>query len=129
MDTFIFKVLKSFDYASKGIVSGFQERNMQVHAVAMGVVLFLSFFFQISLLEWLFIILAIGLVISAELMNTAIEEVCNSIRDEVGVPYASSRRARDVAAGAVLVMALAASCIGVLIFFPRIWQLLMMIFP
>lgn len=121
---FVFKVLKSFTYAGQGIVSAFGERNMKVHGMATIMVLFLGFFFQISLMEWILILLMIGLVMSAEMVNTAIEEVCNSMRDELGLPYKSSKRARDVAAGAVLVLAIVAAIIGSIIFVPRILSLL-----
>jgi diacylglycerol kinase len=70
--------------------------------------------------EWLFILTMIGLVLAAEMLNTAVEEVCNSMRDELGLPYASSKRARDVAAGAVLVLAVVAALIGCVIFIPKI---------
>ena len=124
MAHFIFKVLKSFTHAGRGIASGFGERNMRVHGIAMVLVLFLSFFFQITLMEWVLVVLMIGLVISAELINTAIEEVSNCMRDELGLPYKSSKRARDVAAGAVLVIAIVAAFIAWIIFSPRIWMLL-----
>lgn len=120
MARFIFKVLKSFTYAGDGIASAFGERNMKVHGIAIIFVLFLSIFFQISVIEWLFILTMIGVVLSAEMMNTAIEEVCNSMRDELGLPYASSKRARDVAAGAVLVLAVVSALIGFVIFIPKI---------
>lgn len=124
MAHFLYKVLKSFTYAGKGIASGFQERNMQVHGFLTVLVLFLGLFFRISLLEWILVIVMIGLVLAAELINTAIEEVCNCMRDELGLPYKSSQRARDVAAGAVLILAIVAAIVGLIIFFPRMWMFL-----
>jgi len=75
-------------------------------------------------MEWILLLLMIGLVMSAELINTAIEEVCNCMRDELGLKYKSSQRARDLAAGAVLVLAMLAALIGGIIFFPRLWVLM-----
>lgn len=124
MGKFVFKVLKSFTYAFKGIASGFAERNMRVHGTAAVMVVFLAFFFRVSMMEWILLLLMIGLVMSAELVNTAIEEVCNCMRDELGLKYKSSQRARDVAAGAVLVLAILAALIGGIIFFPRMWLLI-----
>jgi len=121
---FFFKVLKSFTYAFKGISSGFSERNMRVHVTAAALVVLLAFFFRVSLMEWILLLLMIGLVMSAELINTAIEEVCNCMRDELGLKYKSSQRARDLAAGAVLVLAMLAALIGGIIFFPRLWVLM-----
>lgn len=123
-----YKVLKSFTYAIQGIICGFGERNMRVHGIVTLMVLFLGFFFQISLLEWIIVILLIGLVMSAEMINTAIEDVCNAMRDELGLAYKSSKRARDVAAGAVLVQAIVAATIGGIIFFPKIWSLVYVLF-
>lgn len=124
MIKFVLKVLKSFTYAFKGIASGFQERNMRVHGTMAVMVVFLAFFFRVSLMEWILLLLMIALVMSAELFNTAIEEVCNCMRDELGLKYKSSQRARDVAAGAVLVLAMLAAIIGGVILFPRMWLLL-----
>lgn len=121
---FVFKVLKSFTYAGQGIAAAFQERNMKVHGAAALMVSFLGFFFRISLMEWILVLLMIGLVMSAEMVNTAIEDVCNAMRDELGLPYKSSKRARDIAAGAVLVLAILAAIIGAIIFLPRISSLL-----
>lgn len=124
MSKFIYKVLKSFTHAGDGIASGFAERNMKVHAVAAMIAIGLGVVFQLSVVEWLFILMMIGLVISAELMNTAIEEVCNCMRDELGLPYASSKRARDVAAGAVLVISVVSAMTGFVIFLPKLFALL-----
>lgn len=123
MLTFIYKVIRSFKFAGKGIVSGFQERNMRVHGVAMACVLFLGVFFQITLAEWVFVTIMIGLVIAAELLNTAIEEICNLLRDDLGLKYKATERIRDVAAGAVLVQAIVAFLVGWVIFFPRMWMM------
>ena len=120
MAHFIYKVLKSFTYAGAGIASAFGERNMKVHGVATVLVLCVSIWLRVSAIEWFFILMMTGLVLSAEMMNTAVEEVCNSMRDELGLPYASSKRARDVAAGAVLVLAAVAAVIGVIIFLPKL---------
>jgi undecaprenol kinase len=116
----IYKVLKSFTYAIEGIISGFQERNMRVHGIALVVVVALGLWLGLSAYEWLWIILMIGLVLAAELLNTAVEEVCNSMRDELGLPYKSSKRARDVAAGAVLVLAMVAVVVAVVILGPKV---------
>jgi len=127
MPYLIAKILKSFTYAIAGIISGCTERNMRVHCVATVLVVFLGFLFQISQSEWLWVLLMIGLVLAAELMNTAVEEMCNSMRDELGLPYASSKRPRDLAAGAVLVLAILAAVSGYIIFMPKVWLMFGMI--
>lgn len=120
----VMKVFRSFGYAIQGIVSGFQERNMRVHGLAAALVLFLGLFFQLSVWEWLLVVVMIGLVLAAELLNTAVEEICNLLRDELGLSYGATRRARDLAAGAVLICALTAAIVGAAVFFPHVWGLL-----
>ena len=67
-------LLWSFNYAVEGIVYALRtQRNMRLHAVAATAVLFAALFFRISALELVAIVFAIGLVICAELINTAIE--------------------------------------------------------
>lgn len=124
MILFITKVLKSFIYAFNGIVSGFGERNMKVHGLAALLIIALSLFLNITLFEWLVVLLLIGLVIAAELVNTAVEELSNIVRDELKLGYVATKRARDVAAGAVLMIAIVAAIIGSVIFVPRLLPLL-----
>ncbi len=116
----ILKVFKSFVYAGAGIIKGFAERNMRVHGIAAFVVIVLGFYFGISELEWVLVLILMGLVWSAELVNSAIEELANLVRDELGLGYRATKRARDLAAGAVLVLATVAAIIGGLIFLPRL---------
>lgn len=118
---FIYKVLRSFTYASKGIVSMFQERNMKVHIVAACCVVVAGILFQITLSQWYTILILIAAVFALEMMNTAIEELANTIRDELKLGYKATQRARDVAAGAVFVMAIVAAIIGGSIFLPYLF--------
>lgn len=124
MPTFIYKVLRSFIYASMGIVSGIGERNMKVHVFATMIVLPLAIFLQIQAWEWMIVLISIGVVWAFELMNTAVEELSNIVRDELKLDYKATKRARDVAAGAVLVNAIVATMIGIIIFLPKILLLL-----
>lgn len=120
---FLRKVLHSFIPASQGIVSGFRERNMKAHGIITTLMVLAGIVLGLSLLEWLIIFLLIAFVLSAELFNTGIEELANLMRDELKLSYEATRRARDVAAGAVLVRAVAAAIIGTVIFLPRILAL------
>ena len=114
------KFFKGFVYAFNGIIAGFTERNMRVHGVAAIVVISASWYYQISTTEWIIILLLIAAVWSAEMVNTAIEEVCNILVDRNDLAYYVTTRARDVAAGSVLVLAIVAFICAVLIFTPRI---------
>ncbi|EKD90348.1 MAG: diacylglycerol kinase [uncultured bacterium] len=106
----------SFKYAIEGIWTALKDQpNFVFHILATIVVILFGWFFQISTLEWIILTLTIGIVISIELTNTAIEEVVNSFTDEI---HPSAKKAKDVAAGAVLVVSIMAVIVGLLIFLP-----------
>ena len=114
------KIINSFKYAIEGIISSFRtERNMKIHVLAMIIVIILGFVFKLDKMEWCFIIIAIISVKSAELFNTAIETVVDMVsRYHERNPKA--KLAKDIAAGAVLVVAMGAAIMGVMIFGPKI---------
>lgn len=114
------KFIMSFVNAGKGIISGFKERNMRVHGLATATVFILGTWLKLNKEEWLIILLLIASIWSAELANTAIEELANIVRDELKLSYKATKRARDTAAGAVLILAIAAAIIAWLIFAPKI---------
>ena len=112
------KLINSFKYAIEGIISSFKtERNMKIHVLAMIVVIALGFFFKLDKVEWCFIIIAIVSVISAELFNTAIETVVDMVSPERNP---KAKLAKDIAAGAVLVVAIGAAIIGFIVFGPKV---------
>ena len=95
---------------------------MRKHAVTALVVILAGFVFQVSRIEWLFLLMSIFLVVAFEIINSAIENVV-----DLASRYHFSmlaKKAKDMAAGAVLVVSLLAAVIGVLIFLPRIWDIL-----
>jgi len=110
---------KGFVNATKGIFSGFSERNMKVHGLAAAVIIPASFYFKLNQAEWIVVLTLIGLVWAAELMNTALEELANIVRDELKLSYEATRRVRDCAAGAVWVLAIVAAIVGGMIFIPK----------
>jgi len=118
------KFFKGFYHAFIGIQHGFRERNMIFHGVVAVCVFAASFVLKISLEEWILVLLFVGLVLTAEMFNTSIEEVCNRIRDDLGLSYEATRKARDVSAGAVLVISIIAALVGILIFGPKIFDLI-----
>lgn len=106
----------SFKYAFEGIWTALKDQpNLIFHLLATIVVILFGWFFQITNLEWIILTLTIGIVIAIELTNTAIEEVVNSFTDEI---HPSAKKAKDVAAGAVLIVSIMAVIIGLLIFLP-----------
>ena len=112
---------KSLGYAISGIIQCIQkERNIKIHLVFMFLVIICGFHFQLSITEWLVCILLFGLVISLELVNTAIEAVVDLCTQEY---HPLAKIAKDTAAGAVLISAIASVVIGLIIFVPKILSL------
>lgn len=112
----------SFKYAIEGLATALRDQpNLVLQFCIASVVLALGFYFQITKAEWLIISLTIGFVITFELTNTAIEEIVDSFTSEV---HPSAKKAKDVAAAAVLFAALTAVIIGIIIFLPYLTILL-----
>ncbi len=112
------KVLKSFKYAFDGIFTGIkEEQNMKIHITIMILVIIFGIMLKISKMEWIICIILFGLVISMELINTAIENTVDLVTKEKNE---QAKIAKDVAAGAVLVSAIASAIIGLIIFVPKI---------
>lgn len=113
------KLLKSFKYAFEGIFTGIkEEQNMKVHIVIMILVIIFGIMLKISTIEWIICIVLFGLVISMELVNTAIENTVDLITEEKNP---KAKISKDVAAGAVLVSAISSLIIGLIIFIPKIF--------
>ncbi len=108
--------VKSFGYALRGL--GFMlksQHNAWIHLAATGAVVAAGVWLRIREEDWRWIVVAIGMVWVAEIVNTAFEHLCDVVQPEFHV---SVKAAKDVAAGAVLVAAVAAAIIGVLVFLP-----------
>lgn len=114
-------MINTFKYALRGIAKAFAtQRNMQIHGVAFILVVVLGFYFQIDKMEWVAIVLCSGMVFSAEIINTSIEEIVNFISPEKN-PKAGL--IKDLAAGAVLITAIAAIVVASIIFVPNFFEL------
>ena len=108
------KQLKSFGCAIKGFFGAVcSEGHLRFHLVAAVYVLVFSSFYNFSAAQWAVLIILIALVIAAELINTAIENTCDAVTTEQNEHI---RRAKDMAAGAVLVLSIAAAAIAVIFF-------------
>lgn len=114
--------IESFVYAFAGLKRFFlTEHNVWIHSVAALLAIILSFLLKISALEWVGVLFAIGSVLCAEAFNTCIEKMMDKLwpqQDET-VKYV-----KDLAAGAVLIAAIVAAIIGIIIFLPKIIDLL-----
>ncbi len=108
--------IRSFGYALQGLLFAVKtQANFRIHLAAAIAVIGLGFFWGVSGDDWRWLAVAIALVLAAELMNTAFEHLCNVVQPEL---HASVKAAKDLAAGAVLVTAVAAAIIGTLVFWP-----------
>ena len=104
---------RSFAWAINGLAFAFKTQpNIWIHAVATVAVVALSFWIKISRFEWLAIIMAIGLVWVAELMNTVAETIVNLSSPD---KHPLARIAKDLAAATVLVTAIVAILIGLIV--------------
>ncbi len=114
------KLINSFKYAFQGIITSFKtERNMKIHVFIMILVIIAGIVLKVSSLDWIILVTMFALVISAELFNTAIETVVDMITKEKNE---KAKIAKDVAAGAVLVLAIGSVIVGLIIFIPKILE-------
>ena len=114
-------VVSSLGFALTGIFTAFkEERNLRKHVLSALAVIVAGLVFDLSAIEWLFLFLSIFLVIAFEIVNSAIENVVDLASD-----YHFSMRAKnakDMAAGAVLVVSGFSVVTGLIIFVPKIWD-------
>ena len=114
----ILKRLLSFKFAFQGIRLLFkEEQNSWVHLLFTVLAIALAVWLKISLLEWVLIVFCIGFVFVAEIINTAIENICDFISPE---RHSMIKRIKDLSAAAVLFSAVTSLIIGVLIFLPKL---------
>lgn len=113
------KVIRSFGYAFQGIVLGLEDRNLKIQMFCAVVAVLLGTYLQLSMLEWGAVIFSIGLVLSVELINTAIEQLINALTTKYPELYPVTGAPKDLAAGASLIASIAALAVGVMIFVPK----------
>ncbi len=108
------KSMRMFVYACKGLKAAWKaERNLRLHAAATVAVLGCAGYYQVTVAEWCILLLCIGGVWVAELLNTAIEKLTDAVFPQ---QHPKAAFIKDVAAAAVLLMCLVAAICGVLIF-------------
>lgn len=112
---------KSFKAAFNGLKWGFSERHIRFHFLASLVVVALGFLLAISKLEWLAILLSMALVVSLELINTAIELLCDKLHPNTDPDIG---KVKDLAAAAVLFASLLSGVIGGIVFIPKLCEVL-----
>lgn len=116
-NTFLGKRVKGAGFAIKGAFLLIRnEASIQVQAVIAIIMTFAGFYFEISTVEWIFQIFAIGLVLSLEGLNTAAEEIADFVHPDF---HNKIGYIKDVAAGAVFFGAITAVIVGCIIYIPK----------
>ena len=114
----LIRFFKSFKYSIEGLKYAYKyEQSMLIHVIATICVLLANIFFQVSGIEWLITLLAIGMVLSAELINSAIEAVVDLVTLE---EHPLAKIAKDCSSAATFVLACMAALIGIVVYVPYI---------
>ena len=107
-----------FEHAFRGLIEMIKtERNFKIQVLAFTLVIILGFVLDVSIQDWLILILVSGMVMSLEIINSAIEKICDLYTTEKNEKI---RIIKDISAGAVLITALFAFITGILVFLPHI---------
>ncbi|WP_181429556.1 diacylglycerol kinase family protein [Enterococcus plantarum] len=115
--------IASLEFALQGIKTVFkEERNMRTHIVMGIVAIVIGIVFRLTTPEWLWLLLAIFLVLVMEIINTVFENVVDMVTDFHFHPI--GKKIKDMAAGAVLLTTGFAVVVGILLFVPKIWQII-----
>lgn len=116
-----FKLTKSFKHAGRGIISVYKgEQNFRIHCMAGFLVIIISVFLEITILEWIIVFFLISILLILELINTALEKVIDVIKPRVH-EYAAD--IKDIMAGAVLISAFMCAMGVLIVFIPHILKL------
>ena len=117
-ESFLVNRIKSIGFAIKGVLLLLKtESSIQIQLVIALLVTLAGFYFEISITEWMLQTLAIGLVIAAEGINTAIEKLSDYINPKQDTKIGLIK---DISAGAVFMAAIAALILGLIIYIPKL---------
>jgi diacylglycerol kinase len=116
-------MLKAIRIALRGIaIAWLQERHMKLHSLAALVVALLAWFSGVDAISWAVLMLCVGLVVSLELMNSALERLSNRVTIETDPLI---RDAKDMSAAAVLAASIFAAIVGIIVLGPPLWTRIM----
>ena len=111
------RLTDSFSHAIEGIINTARvEKNLKIHFMVIICVIIVGLIVKLSISEWIVCTVLFGLVISAEMFNTALEKTLDYINEDYDEEI---RFIKDASAGAVLVLAIASAAIGLIIFIPK----------
>ena len=109
----------SFVDAGRGLAALLGEPNAKIQLGAASCVVALALWLGLGPRDWALLVLAIGLVLAGEAFNTAVEALCDRVAPE---RHPLVAKAKDVAAGGVLIASIAAAVLGLLVLGPPLWQ-------
>jgi diacylglycerol kinase len=113
---------RSFHYAAEGFWYALRtQRNLRIHISVGSAVLLLGYWLRLGRVEWAVIVLLIGLVLAAELINTVVEAVVDLVTVEY---HPLAKIAKDVAAAAVLTVSVTSVVVGLCLLGPPLWRVL-----
>ncbi len=115
------KIIKSFQCAFKGITYALEEQTIKILFLIAFLIVLLSFYLELALVEKAIIFLTVTIVLGLELINSQVEKTLDLLKPEI---CKEVRKIKDISAGAVLIASLGAAIVGILIFFPYLIKLL-----
>ncbi|MDR0506055.1 MAG: diacylglycerol kinase family protein [Dysgonamonadaceae bacterium] len=114
----IVKRLNSFKYAFNGLkILIKEEHNSRIHLFAAIIAIISGFIFHISEYEWIAVILCIAAVFALEIINSAVENIADFVSPE---KHDKIKKIKDLSAAAVLIVAVASTITGLIIFLPKL---------
>ena len=112
------KKIRSIGFALSGLRTAWREEfNFRLEVVLAAAAIIFGLIFDISSIEWLFVVVSIGLVLSAEALNSALEELCDMLKP-MHDPHV--KKIKDLAAAGVFLASTSSAVIGAIIFVPHI---------
>ncbi len=116
------RLMNSFLHAADGIRYIYQSQpNFVIHTVCAVIALFLAALLRFNITEWAIAVVVIGIVLAGEAFNTALERAVDCVCETQNV---KAKQAKDSAAGAVLILSVAAGIVGALLYVTKIIQLI-----
>ncbi len=120
-DRGIFRLQRSFKYAGEGLKFAYKhEQTVWIYIPVAITVIILGFILKISQIEWLILILILGLIYSLELINTALEKCVDLVTDKY---HPLAKASKDIVSASVLIFAITSIICGLIIFVPKIIEL------
>lgn len=111
--------VNAFGYAFSGLKASFsQETHLKLHAIIAALVIGFAAFIDVSVTDWIVLLLSISLVIAFEMLNSAIEKLCDLVMPG---QHPKIKYIKDVSAGAVLVACVFSVVAGLIVFLPYIF--------